>query len=148
MHFGLHLKNQGVISAEQLVAALEVQLKRLVPIGQLALEEGMLSARDIFDVLQAQENSPSVRFGEMAVEMGLMTRDDVMRLLMIQADRSPPIAEILVSEGILGKRQVEEELAAYRQGLLRLRSSAATKVVPSSRSQDAAWLPVATGGAI
>ncbi len=43
MHFGLHLKKIGLISAEQLVAALEIQLNTLVPIGQLALEEGILS---------------------------------------------------------------------------------------------------------
>ena len=84
MHFGLHLKKSGVISAEQLVAAVEVQLSTLVPIGQLALEEGILSARDIFNILRAQSDAPNVRFGDLAIEMGLMTRDDVMRLLMIQ----------------------------------------------------------------
>jgi hypothetical protein len=147
MHFGLHLKNQGVISAEQLVAALEVQLKRLVPIGQLALEEGMLSARDIFNVLQAQRSSPDVRFGDMAVEMGLMTRDDVMRLLMIQADRRMPVAEILVAEGILSKSQVEAELAAYRQKLAKPQRTLSAKVMLASRAEPTR-LPAPTVGAV
>jgi hypothetical protein len=121
-----------------LVAALEVQMKTLVPIGQLALEEGILSARNIFDILRAQSDSPHERFGELAVEMGLMTRDDVMRLLMIQADRKRPIAEILVSERVLRQQQMTSELAAYRQSLLRpQRATTMTTIVPAPRGKPA-----------
>ena len=93
MHFGLYLKNKGIISADQLVAALEAQLETLPRIGQLALEEGIISPRDIFDVLRAQRESPDERFGDLAIEMGLMTRNELMRLLMIQADRKRPLEE-------------------------------------------------------
>jgi hypothetical protein len=139
MHFGLHLKKRGVISAEQLVAALEVQLSTLVPIGQLALEEGMLSARDIFDILRAQSDAPNVRFGDLAIEMGLLTRDDVMRLLMIQADRKRTIGEILVWQGVLGESQLKAELTAYRRALAQpKRSSATMKFVPTPLGRDVA----------
>jgi hypothetical protein len=114
MQFGIYLKNRGVISAEQLVAALEVQLRTLVPIGQLALEEGLISARDIFAILRAQSESPHERFGELAVEMRLITRDELMRLLMIQADRKRSLAEILVWQGVLTRSQMERELGAFR----------------------------------
>jgi hypothetical protein len=138
MHFGLHLKKSGVISAEQLVAAVEVQLSTLVPIGQLALEEGMLAPRDIFNILRAQSNAPNVRFGDLAIEMGLITRDDVMRLLMIQADRKRPIAEILVGQGVLTEEQMEAELAAYRRAQLRpKRASATMKFVPAPMRKEA-----------
>jgi hypothetical protein len=115
MHFGLHLRKVGLISAEQLVAALEAQQNTLVPIGQLALEEGILSARDIFDVLQAQNAAPNERFGDLAIELGLMKRDDLMRLLMIQADRRKPISEILVAQGALTAEEAANELSAFRQ---------------------------------
>jgi hypothetical protein len=137
MHFGLYLKNKGVISAEQLVSALEVQTNTLVPIGQLALEECVLSARDIFNVLQAQYDSPSVRFGDLAVEMGLMSRDEVMRLLMIQADRRQPIGTILNAQGVLSDEQLADELAAYRQSLLRPERGTTTTIVPSLRRRVA-----------
>jgi hypothetical protein len=131
MHFGLHLKKKGTISAEQLVSALDVQLSTLVPIGQLALEEGMLTPRNIFEVLLAQSQSPHVRFGDLAVELGLLTRDDVMRLLMIQADRKRAIGEILVEQGVLNKPQLQAELAAYRRAQLQpKRPSATIKYVP------------------
>jgi hypothetical protein len=133
MHFGLYLKKKGIISAEQLVDALEEQTKKLVPIGQLALEEGILMARDIFKVLQAQNDSPNVRFGDLAVEMGLMTRDDVMRLLMIQADRKRPLGEILASQKVLSEEQVAREMVAYRQSLLRPQRGAMTYIVKAPR---------------
>ena len=139
MHFGLHLKKMGVISAEQLVDALEEQLNSLVPIGQLALEEGVLSARDIFDVLQAQNDSPNERFGDLAIEMRLMTRDDLMRLLMIQADRKRPIAEILVEQGILDERQATSELAAFRHAVSRpQRIVTSAKGYAAARNQERA----------
>ena len=115
MHFGLYLKNKGIISAEQFVAALETQLATLPRIGQLALEEAIISPRDIFNVLHAQRRSPDVRFGELAIEMGLMTRNELMRLLMIQADRKRPFAEIVVAEGMLSEQLVAQELAEFRR---------------------------------
>jgi hypothetical protein len=143
MHFGLYLKKKGMISAEQLVAALEAQLATLPRIGQLALEEGIISPRDIFDVLLAQRKSPDVRFGELAIEMRLMTRTDLMRLLMIQADRKRPLADVFVTEGILSEGQVAYELAIFRQPHTNRRTASiqASKIVPPPRGQKA-LLPV------
>lgn len=129
MHFGLHLHHKGVITAEQLVSALDVQLKHLVPIGQLALEEGILSARDIFDVLRAQSDAPHERFGELAIEMGVMDRNDLMRLLMIQADRKLSLAEILVWQDVLTQQRADSELNAFRRTKLRPRRAVTTTTV-------------------
>src|SRR5215204_2617453 len=123
MQFGLYLKKKGVISAEQLVAALEAQLATLPRIGQLALEEGIVSPRDIFAVLQAQGRSPDVRFGDLAIEMGLMTRNELIRLLLIQADRKLPLADVFVTAGILSKGQVTEEMAEFRLSQVNRRKS-------------------------
>jgi len=136
MQFGLYLKNKGVISADQLVSALEEQLGSLVPIGQLALEENVLSPRDIFTVLQAQSDSPNVRFGDLAVEMGMMTRGHLMRLLMIQADRKRPIADILVSQGAITQQKVATELAAYRRTQLRPHRRTFSNVAQSPHNRD------------
>ncbi len=139
MHFGLYLKNKGVITAEQLVDALEVQFNTLVPIGQLALEEMMLTAREIFEILRAQSDSPNERFGDLAIEMGLLTRDDVMRLLMIQADRKRPLSGILAAQGTLNEGQLAAELAAYRQSMLQpQRNIATTRVTPAPRRREIA----------
>jgi hypothetical protein len=137
MHFGLYLKKKGIVTAEQLVAALEAQLATMPRIGQLALEEGLISPRDIFDVLRAQRETPDVRFGELAVEMGLIARDELMRLLMIQADRKRPLAEILVADGALSQERVHTELAEFRrlQASKRTPSAIASKIAPFVRGR-------------
>jgi hypothetical protein len=142
----MYLKKKEVITAEQLVAALEVQMKTLVPIGQLALEEGILSARNIFDILRAQSDSPNERFGDLAIEMGLMGRDDVMRLLMIQADRRRPVADILVGQGVLSPEQLARELTAYRQSLLQ--PQATPTIVPAPRGKVAEIAAVNAAAAV
>jgi hypothetical protein len=139
MHFGLYLKNKRVITAEQLVAAAEVQLSSLTRIGQLALEESLISPRDILEVLRAQSETPSQRFGELAIEMGILTRDELMRLLMIQADRKRSIADILISQGVLTREQVAREMGEYRRSIAMRRkgSIAPSKVLAAVRRQKA-----------
>jgi len=115
MHFGLYLKNKGVITAEQFCTALEAQLSHFVPIGQLALEEGLLSVRDIFRVLRLQSDLPQERFGVMAIELGLMSEGQLAELLMIQSDRKQPLSEILVRQGVLSEAQTQSELSTFRR---------------------------------
>jgi hypothetical protein len=114
MKFGLYLKNKGVITAEGLVAALEFQQGRMPPVGQLAMEEGVLSARQVFKILRCQSGLPHERFGEVAVGMGMVTPAELQRLLMIQWERKPPLADVLVKLRILSQAQVDHELAAFR----------------------------------
>jgi hypothetical protein len=150
MHFGLYLKKRGVISAEQLVAAAEIQLSSLTRVGQLALEEAIVSPRDIFDILRAQSEAPDQRFGELAIEMGLMTRDELMRLLMIQADRKRSIAEILVSQGVLTRQQVAVEMSEYRRSVAkrRLGSLVPSKIPPPKRRAKIAAEAIAAAMAV
>ena len=115
MKFCLYLKNKGLITAEQLVAAIEVQHDKLTPIGQLAIEEGVLSARNVFKVLRCQSDLPHERFGGVAVELGLMTRDQLEQLLTLQASRKPPLLEILIRQGAVSTAQANEQLAEYRR---------------------------------
>jgi hypothetical protein len=119
MKFGLYLKNKGVISAEQLVAALGVQESKTVPLGQLAIEEGILTARQVFTVLCSQSEFPHERFGEAAIELGLMTQEQLMRLLVIQIDRKLPLFEILIRQRAVTPAQAEEELAEFRRSMER-----------------------------
>src|SRR5215213_4338485 len=139
MHFGLYLKKKGIISAEQLVAALEAQLATLPRIGQLALEEAIISPRDIFHILMAQRTMPNVRFGELAIEMRLITRADLMRLLMIQADRKRPLSDVFVSERILTQKQVAQHMTEFRQLQTNRRtvSRQVPKIVPAPRGHAA-----------
>jgi hypothetical protein len=72
--------------------------------------------------------------------MGLMTRNELMRLLMIQADRKQPLADVFVSEGILSEKQVAQEMAEFRQlqASRRVASGQPSKIVPAPRGYVAA----------
>jgi hypothetical protein len=135
MKFGLYLKNKGVITAETLVAALEFQQNQMPPVGQLAMEEGILSARQIFKVLRCQSSIPHERFGEVAVGMGMMTPADLQRLLMIQWERKPPLADVLVKLRILSQARVDEELIAYREAMER-RNVVIKRFIPTGPHLD------------
>jgi hypothetical protein len=115
MKFALYLKSKGVISAEQLVAALEIQQDRLPPIGQLAIEENLLTPREVFHVLCSQSDAPGERFGDTAIDLGLMTQSQLHWLLAIQLERREPLEAILVEQRTLSQYQMVEELTAYRR---------------------------------
>lgn len=117
MRFGIYLYRGNVITAEQLVSALESQQAHLTPIGQLALEARLLSARDVFAILRSQRDAPHDRFGEIAIEMGLLTRDQLQQLLLIQSDRQVPLVDILVRQRALSKDSAETHLHDYRAQL-------------------------------
>ena len=115
MHFGLFLVRKGTISASQFVAALESQLTGLVPIGQLAIEDGMLNMQQVFRLLRTQTDLPVERFGDAAIDHGLLTEEDLAMLLMRQSDRKRPFQEILIEDGVLTEEQARMELAAFRR---------------------------------
>ena len=137
MQFGLYLKKKGVITAEQLVDALDEQHRNLSPLGQLAMEEGILSARDVFSVLRSQRGLPRERFGEVAVAIGMMRTPDLHRLLALQWTRKPPLGEVLVRRGIISRARVDDELAAYRRDMER-RGAVVTRCIAPSPHRDTA----------
>lgn len=131
MKFGLYLKRKGVLSADALVAALEFQQSRMPPVGQLAMEEGVLSARQVFQILRCQSDLPHERFGDVAVGMGLMLPGELRRLLMIQWERKPLLADVMVALRMLSRPQVDHHLASYRAEMER-RNVVVKHFVPSA----------------
>ena len=115
MDFGFYLHEQGVVSSDDLVAALMMQNTTKVPIGALAMETGKLAVRNVLTILRVQSDLPNDRFGDIAVELGLMTKRDLAELLMEQSDRRPRVEQCLVELGALSQQQMEEELATYRR---------------------------------
>ena len=101
MRFGLYLYHQGIISAEQLISAVEEQQKHTPPVGQLAIEAGLVSVHNLFDIVKAQSGVKRDRFGDIATEMGLMSRTELADVLMTQSDLRPPLREVLVEQGVL-----------------------------------------------
>jgi len=149
MHFGLYLKKKGLISAEQLVDALEAQMATMPRIGQLALEEGIVSPREIFEVLLAQSNSPSEMFGQLAIQMGFMTRNELMQLLMLQADRKQPLERILVAQGALSEQETTAHMLEFRRRMAKRKAEwHVPRIVPALRGRKMSPLEAEVASAV
>jgi hypothetical protein len=110
MRLGTHLVGKGLVTAEQIVQALDQQMKERIPIGQLAIRTGYLTLGQVFKILslQAERHRP---FGRIAVELGFLTEDKVTELLRIQARRNRSVEEILVQMGAIDRATLEAEAA-------------------------------------
>ncbi len=109
MYFELELVRQGLISAEQLVAAIERQMQSRPPLGRLAIEHRKMTMTQVFETLREQVNSPRP-FGRLAVDLGFLSNEELAVLLMAQRDRETPLSDILVESGAI----CQEQLAAVQ----------------------------------
>lgn len=117
MRFELKLLHDGLITAEQLVAALERQIEQMPQLGQVAIEEGKLNVNELFSVLRVQADLPQERFGETAIELNLLSREEVAELLLLQSERKRPLHSILVEIGAIPADVVHARLEAYKRGM-------------------------------
>ena len=92
---GDFLVEKEFVSADHLLIALERQEKSRTPLGQLAIEVGMVSAKDVLVILTEQRNSDNkAKFGDIAVNKGILEREDIEKLFKIQEEK----AELLSSK--------------------------------------------------
>lgn len=110
--FGQFLLEKGVIDAQQLLRALEIQRVSNPALGELACERGMLTADQAMAINERQRREDK-RFGDLAQAMGLLTGDEVNILLDAQKSRRKMFGEILVEEGFLTRDQLDAELRSH-----------------------------------
>jgi len=117
MQFGLSLLKQGVITSEQFVDALKLQLASRPQLGAIAIEFEKLSVREVFSILreQAKEAETKQRFGELAVESRLLDEEELASLLYFQSVRVRPMEEIFVEQGILSVETAGQYWRSYRR---------------------------------
>lgn len=128
MQLELTLVRTGVISADDYVEAVSRQDEERPPLGQVAIEEGLLSVRRVLELLSTQYEEPTRRFGELAVEKGYLDTPEVATLLMRQQDRQRPLIDHLVELGRLSVEQAETARSGYANG---------EPIEPSSVEHDA-----------
>lgn len=117
MQFAMSLVDNGAISCEELFEALKLQMHSRPQLGALAIETRRLTCRQVFAILRAQCDEPDVLFGELAVRLGYLTDDDLQQLLVEQAARATPLADVLIDHGFLSSEVVELHYAEYRRCL-------------------------------
>ena len=111
MSFGHHLVSRGLVDISDVLEAMDVQRSKMLPIGMLARREGMLTEKNVFEILNRQ---PEIRkvFGAIAIELGFLTKKQVGKLLVLQSSERH-VGEILADMGVLTRSVMEHELASY-----------------------------------
>ncbi|MGE3672287.1 MAG: hypothetical protein AB7K71_21630 [Polyangiaceae bacterium] len=105
--------DEGVATAEQIVAALDEQLARTTQFGKLALGKKLLTIPQIWQVLNHQADHGG-RFGEIAALLGFLTENQVQDILVLQLASRPKIGELLVEAGVVSAESMKVLLERYR----------------------------------
>lgn len=96
----------GCISWNTCINAVVWQRRQRPYIGQIALDWGMISAKDIHKILKGRDFRE--KFGESAIRRGYLTPYKLMALLGKQRSLQPPIGEYFVRHWNLTTQKMEE----------------------------------------
>lgn len=110
---GQYLLSEGLITAEDLEAALDYQDEVNVPLGALALSRGLLSEKQLLHTHAHQRNS-AASFGEVAVRLGFLTRAQLDDLVREEREGRVFLGEALVQRGALDREQLAAALERYK----------------------------------
>ena len=124
---GLFLYHRGLIPYEALVGAMIWQQKNRTRIGEIAVQMGWITNREIEFIRAATELPGS--FGNRAKQLGLLTNDQVEILLRYQRLSLCHIGQYFVKRGYLNHGELTRELRALK---IHNESIDKVKSVPSS----------------
>lgn len=111
--FGQFLVEQGVISRETLLKAIELQESTNKSIGDIAIEMKLMTQADVEQVNLAQRTE-DLRFGDMAVKLGFLTADTLQQALRKQSDSHLYIGKAIILVGGLTEEQLEKYLGDFK----------------------------------
>jgi CheY-specific phosphatase CheX len=110
--FGQHLLAHGLVTAPQLLAAIEYQERNDTRLGSCAVALGLVTPFEVEQIraLQARED---LRFGEAAVKLGLLSDQQLGQVLAKQENAHVPLGDAAVALGYLTATQVEAAAAEF-----------------------------------
>ncbi len=112
--FGQFLLEKGVITAEQLLAAVKVQQKKNLRFGDYARAKGQLTDNDIAR-LHAEQKRTDIMIGELAVKLKMLDQKQVDELLTMQENDRLFIGEALRQNGYISRDVLNRELDLFRE---------------------------------
>jgi hypothetical protein len=110
------------ISASLALEALDRYFETRIPLGRLALAEGILKVGPVLHILDEQLAEGSIgdprRFGEIAVALGYLDEVHVRALLAAQAAVPPSFEQILIDLGVFeGMTELGDVAPSSEDGL-------------------------------
>lgn len=110
--FGTFLVEQGLATAEQVIAALAAQKSAGQSIETLSCEQQMLTPLQVLDILNAIEDASDLFF-RTAVELGYLAPEQVEELHALHQQQRPQLGEVLVRMGVLDRATLEDALQKF-----------------------------------
>lgn len=111
--FGQFLVENGVVSREELLKAMELQERKNLKLGEMALKLGYISQADIIRAHNAQL-SRDMRLGDLLLEMGILTPEQLDDVLTRQKNSHLYIGEALVLNDSLTSGELQRQLEAFK----------------------------------
>lgn len=112
--FGQYLLEKNIITARQLIEAVEYQASKNLKFGEYALSKGYLTAKDI-ERIQNEQKRVDMQFGEIAVKLNILTPAQIQEILTMQKNDHIFIGDALIIRGFLTRGVVERELALFKE---------------------------------
>ena len=116
MNFGEYLVQQNIIQETDLDRALAIQKTDRVPLGQLALQKGLIDNKHLFRILSRQRRPEdrNKNFGTLAIAMGYLDQEQVDSLLEQQTHTNRLLGEILVFLKLVSQMKLIKALKKFR----------------------------------
>jgi len=111
--FGQFLVEQGAVTPQDVVRAMNLQEEVNLRFGEMAEKMGLISKKDIERIHLAQRTE-DLRFGDMALKLGILTEEQHEQVLERQRETHLYIGEALVRIGALAPEKLDEYLEAFR----------------------------------
>ncbi len=110
---GQFLLERGVITAPQLLAAIEAQRASNPLLGELAVRQGLLDEAQARRINERQRVEDR-RFGDIALDMGVLDQAQLDALLEAQKTQRKMLGQVLLEQGVLDAQRLDAELALHR----------------------------------
>lgn len=111
--FGQFLVEQGIVTSEALLNAINLQDKINLKLGEMAVEMGLINPADIQRAHNAQM-SKDMKLGDLLVEMGFLTLVQLNDIIIRQKNTHLYIGEALIQVGALTSDDLTKHLDAFK----------------------------------
>lgn len=112
--FGQFLLENGVINAQQLLAAIEYQEKMNLKFGDTAIQLRLLDKARLEQIFALQRKE-DIKTGEAGIKLGFLTESQVDQVLRAQKNSHVMIGGALVKTGALTDAQISEQIQAFKK---------------------------------
>ena len=134
--FGQYLVENEIIDEETMIQVLSIQRRRdLIPIGEIALQKHMLNAKELFDILNTQDET-GAKFGETALNLGFLNKEQIKILLKLQKTIHGTVGSILVELKKVDQATIDSALKLYHNECVQEKIGLSTTKVPNKKNSN------------